>query len=138
MELTKEVYLFRKKRDESDANIMKEFAIGKTAFMNMKKRWGLIGTRSKKSSPPQADAKLQGEAEALKWKEEARRLSERVSDLTEELKSAREGNEILKQTYAQLSAQLDVEQEHNGRLKTEFRLMNEENKLLKSLLKIYL
>jgi hypothetical protein len=134
MELTKDVYLSRKKRDESDANIMKEFAIGKTAFMNMKKRWGLIGTRSKKTTPTHVDAQPQVEAEVLKWKEEARRLSERVADLTEELRTSRAVSAQLESRIQFLDEVLKSAQQYNSRLpETENELQ-----LLKSLLKLYL
>lgn len=132
MELTKEIYLSRKKWDESDAIIMKEFGIGKTSFMNMKRRWGLIGTRSKKTTP--AAEPTQVEADSLRWKEEARRLSERVSDLTEELRISRSVSAQLETRQRELEEALRQERQGHDRLPK----LEDELQLLKSLLKLYL
>jgi hypothetical protein len=135
MELTKNIYLARKKMNETDGNIAKEFRIGVKKLGILKKGWG-VSIRKRAPSPPTkvAEQPPASETDYLKLKEEHRRQSDQYKDLVEELRISRA--ELANEARENQRLQMDIEAERQriSRLPE----LEAEIRLLKSLLKFYL
>lgn len=126
LELTKEKYVELKKQKRSDERITSEYGLSRTKLLRMKKTWGLAGSKKSgktvsKSKPVQEPPHEPGLKGLLdQWKEEARKLANELADCKEDLRLQ--------------AIQLDEADERAARLPD----LEEENRMLKALLKIYL